>query len=237
MGSSESIRSAQSERTAPSSRSSLRVLLGLDPGDDGSPIVALKHPRDRVTFRGGERVHVEWRSSGAVAGHRVQLSLDDGKTYEDVSPELPGGARSYDLQLPNQGTEWGRIKVLASDSAGGHAFASSLAPFIIEKVVENGGAVKLLAPLGWQVLRGGESITVRWRCLLPGDITYELQLSTDGGESFDPVLRSIPGRVQALRWRVPDQPTHAARLRIVTHGPGEARSWDESAEDLVIVTS
>lgn len=216
------------------------MLLGLDDGD-ASLIVALKHPRDRTTFRGGERVHVEWRSSGGVVAHRVQLSLDDGKTYEDVSPELPGGARAHVVQMPNQGTEWGRIKVIARDGAGAQAFASSLAPFIIEKVVENGGAVKLLAPLGQQVLRGGESITVRWRCLhpgpAPGDVTYELQLSMDGGETYSPVLRAIPGRVQALRWRVPDQATHAARLRIVAHGPGEARSWDESAEDLVIVGS
>lgn len=229
---------------APSSRSSLRVLLGLE--DDTAPIVALLYPTERAVFPGGAELCVEWKSSRHMAAHMVQLSLDDGRTYEDVSATLPGAARSYLFTLPNRATEHGRIKVTGQAEAGTRAFASSRTPFTIEQIEQNAGRVQLLLPLGGQILRAGELVNVRWRHPEPltdiptaaeaaTPLHYELHLSLDGGETYSRVVAEIPGRIHGLRWRVPNKATQRGRLRVVAIGPGDERSWDNAASDFAIV--
>ena len=107
-------------------------------------------------------------------------------------------------------------------------------------IEENAGLVQLLAPRGEQILRAGELVNVRWHLLAPVEttptdrVTFELELSTDGGAEFLPVVRTIPGRVQGLRWRVPNLATRQGRLRIVAKGPGEQLSWDGGLDEIVI---
>lgn len=217
-----------------SSRSSIRALLGLEE-ELSSPIVKLVAPSARTTFRPGDQVPVQWQSSGAVVSHLLQYSLDDGRSYADAGEQMAGTVQSCVWQVPAAPTSWGRLKIVAQHENGSRAYSSSRAPFIIDVPEPNGGLVKLVAPRGNLVLRVGELVNVRWHSKETIGVRYELHLSVDGGATYRPVVRAIPGHLQGMRWMVPEAPTRQGRLRILALEESGQRSWDQGHENLLIV--
>jgi|GEM_PF-2341728 len=80
---------------------------------------------------------------------------------------------------------------------------------------DSGPAGSILSPRGEEALAAGSSHVVRW-LPLPAEVDeFEILLSLDGGASFPirltPQLDPSNG---AYLWRVPDLPSHAARIRL-----------------------
>lgn len=204
--------------------------------DIEAPVVKMIYPTDFAVFRPGAKLRVRWESKDnvEVERHRVSLSLDDGITYADVSPDLPGWQKSFTLVVPEVHTTRGRIKVLAADGAGNSAFASSRNPFTIEREPDP-PVVKLLAPLGKQVLRAGTTVLISWRAQkgVP-PLVVDLALSFDAGSTYHPLARGLPAALRVFRFQVPNVPSQLCRLRVtVRDGAGRSMS-DRSDADLTI---
>lgn len=237
---SSTARGAEAPQPAPSSRSSLRSLLTrpITFGPDvEAPVVRMLYPTEFEQLRGGEEVLLRWSSKDnvGVVAQVVQLSLDDGRSYQDISPELSGSAQSLVWTVPNVGTSFGRIKVIAIDHAGNRGFASSRSPFVIEHVIIKKPAVKLLAPQGRQVLRSGYPVTISWRSTnAAANVRFDLHLSLNGGQSYTPLARNLPSTIQSLRWTIPGITTRCARLRLIMRGSEGVLAEDSSTDDLAI---
>lgn len=87
-------------------------------------------------------------------------------------------------------------------------------------------------------LFAGSEVDVSW-CAVPRDAKeMELFLSLDGGESYPLRLtpQLAPG-VERLRWRVPNLPTAAARLRLRVGIPGRGEVDTEPSPVFRIITA
>lgn len=237
---SSTARGAEAPQPAPSSRSSLRSLLTrpITFGPDvEAPVVRMLYPTEFEQLHGGEEVLLRWSSKDnvGVVAQVVQLSLDDGRTYQDISPELSGSVQSLVWTVPNVATNVGRIKVIAIDQAGNRGFASSRSPFVIEHIIIKKPAVKLLAPQGRQVLRSGYPVTISWRTVhAAANVRFDLHLSLNGGQSYTPLARNLPSTIQSLRWTIPGITTRCARLRLIMRGSDGVLAEDSSTDDLAI---
>lgn len=190
-----------------------------DPGaaeDDAAPRVRVLAPHADEVLRGGTRLRIEWESTDnvAVVGHRVQLSVDGGKTYREIA-ELPGAAQSCVWTLPAVGAERARIKVVARDAAGNLGMAQSAGFFTIEDGDRAAPVVTLLEPRVGTLLRGGDTVTVRWVSRDDVGVTrHTVQLSLDGGRSYNTLVEELKGDCASLAWLVPNLTTTLARLRV-----------------------
>lgn len=243
--SSRSAAGASAGTPAPSSRSSLRDLLAAAVGPDrDAPIVSVLSPGDAAEdLQAGETVLIRWNSSDnvAVTSQRVQVSLDDGRTYSDVSPELPGDADRFEWRVPRTATRHGRIKLIAFDAAGNCGFASSPRPFAIRVRPASRPAVRLLAPRGLQLLRGGFPVVLTWKPehvdhMDPASLRYDVLVSLNG-QDYEPLARDLPGAQQRLRWTVPAREAHHVRLRVVVRVGSQVLAQDTSSEPLTITTA
>lgn len=233
--------SAASAPAPASSRSSLRALLSLLRGPDGdAPIVRVLSPGEREELREGEKVLIRWSSQDnvGVTAQRVQLSLDDGRSYEDISPDLPGGDTRFLWTVPAAVTRRARIKVVAFDDAGNRGFGSSAQPFSICERPPVRPTVRILAPTGLQTLRVGAAVTICWEAehVNPDAVRCDLYVSING-QDYAPLARGLPGTTQRLRWSIPTTllgQVRRARLRVVLRTGDQVLAEDNSAEPLTI---
>lgn len=197
---------------------------GADP-DHIAPKVRVLYPSGGEVLRGGAQIAIKWQSTdnAGVASHRVQLSLDGGKTYRDVGDGLPGQAQGCTLVLPAGPFEGVRVKIVARDAAGNLGIGTS-GPFSIAEPDRTAPELTLLSPGGGEVLRGGEVLAIRWQSKdNVGVESHEVQLSVDGGASFNRMVRGLPGQAQEHELRLPRVASTRARLRIVCRdGAGNA---------------
>jgi hypothetical protein len=193
--------------------------------DHIAPKVRVLYPSGGEVLRGGAQVFIKWQSSDndGVATHRVQISLDGGRTYRDIGDGLPGQAQGCALTLPMGPFEGVRVKVVALDAAGNLGIGTS-GPFSIAEPDRTAPELTLLSPGGGEVLRGGEVLAIRWQSKDNiGVESHEIQLSVDGGASYNRMLRGLPGQAQAYELRLPRVATARARLRILCRdGAGNA---------------
>lgn len=224
-----------------SSRSSLRALLSLILGPDGdAPIVRVLSPGEREELREGEQILIRWssRDNVGVTAQRVQLSLDDGRSYEDISPDLPGGDTRFLWTVPAAVTQRARIKVVAFDDAGNRGFGSSARPFSICKRPPTRPMVRILSPTGQQTLRVGAAVTLCWETehVNPDAVRCDIYVSING-QDYAPLARGLPGTTRRLRWSIPTTllgQVRRARLRIVLRAGDQVLAEDISAEPLTI---
>ena len=78
------------------------TIQGQAPPPTGSGAVTVTFPNGG-TFRGGQTLTVQWTGPDTAAFYAVRLSLDGG-TFNNVSPDLPGSARSFTF-VPPAGTK------------------------------------------------------------------------------------------------------------------------------------
>lgn len=198
-------------------------------GDDAAPQVRVLTPRGDEVLRGGSRLRIEWESSDnvAVVAHRVQISVDGGRTYREIA-ELPGAAQSCVWTVPGAGAERARIKVVARDAAGNLGIGLSSGFFAIEEGDKHAPVVTLLEPRAGAVLRGGAQVTLRWVSRDDiGVVAQSVQLSIDGGRSYNTLAERLKGDAGALEWRVPNLTTTLARLRVQAFDAAGNQGVDE----------
>lgn len=186
--------------------------------DETAPTVRVLSPGGDETVVGGARLRIEWESTDnvAVAAHRVQVSLDGGRTYREIA-ELPGAAQSCVWNVPaSTSAERARIKVVARDAAGNLGVGLSPGFFAIKEGDRSGPQVTLLQPKIGARLRGGDEVTIEWVSTDDtGVVSQAVLLSLDGGHSFNALADELPGKAASLRWVVPNLNTTLARLRVV----------------------
>jgi hypothetical protein len=164
----------------------------------------------------------------------VQLSLDGGKTYRDLGPSLPGEAQACTVYLPDTACESARVRVLAQDAAGNLGMGLS-GVFIIAPADRVAPKIKLLFPCGGEVLPGGESLLVKWESHDDDGLAgHQVQLSLDGGVSWNALVRDLPAKSQAVECHLPKLATTRARVRVLCRDESGNQAQDHSAEDFTI---
>ena len=79
-----------------------------------------------------------------------------------------------------------------------------------------GASVRLAGPIGGQTLHGGFVETIHWTSAGDSIASFDLELSVDGGTTFEPIATGIAGEALRYDWAVPEAlEAEEGRLRIV----------------------
>jgi len=88
--------------------------------DDAPPMVAITSPPPGSVVAGGGTLPIRWSASDddAVQAIHLQISTDEGRTWNFIARDLPGSSHTYDWRLPPSTGAYGlRIKVVAVDKS------------------------------------------------------------------------------------------------------------------------
>ncbi len=88
------------------------------PEEADPPVVEVLTPNTRIKVKAGKVYDITWSSTGeGLDRHDIQLSLDNGSTWQDVVTGLPGTARSYAWTVPDTKAKNALIRVIAYGSS------------------------------------------------------------------------------------------------------------------------
>jgi hypothetical protein len=195
-----------------------------------NPTVSVVLPNGGETIAAGTRFNITWTASdpdgdNTIQSFQIRLSTDGGATFPDtnvIAANLAGNARTFPWDVPlTLNTTAARIRVIATDNAGGQSQDDSNANFTI---TTNGAIVDLTVPNGGETLRFGQSFTIRWtvseefRTQVAG---FDIFLSTNGGTTFNQIIAfNGPGTpalgpdVREFNWLVQPFCTNQARVQV-----------------------
>ena len=93
--------------------------------------------------------------------------------------------------------------------------------------------VELTSPNGGEVLKGQSNFTIEWYDIVShgGSVTYDLEFSTDQGQSWLPIASDLPytDGISTFSWQVPDIDTNQGRIR-VTMKLNSNDHWDDISD-------
>jgi len=198
------------------------------------PTVKVNNPNGGEQILAGSPYLITWTSTdnGMLQSHDVNVSLDGGKTFRSIFSGIPGRTQSFIWQVPaDLVASDARIQVVAKDSVGNIGNDTSDKSFSIVPKDNTNPQVKLLSPLGGDNLQASGRFNITWTSSDNLKVaSHELQLSTNGGQSFDTIIATgLSAATQNFIWQVPDLEITTARVRITVKDEQDNVGQDTTA--------
>jgi hypothetical protein len=185
-------------------------------------------PNGGEVLRPGSVVPITWESSGfeTPGNVKIQVSRDGGRSFSEVIVDSTPDDGTYDWTVTGPLSDSVRVKVtsLEEDSVTDASDANF-------SIVD--GSLTVLTPNGGESVVVGSKLQIAWGTTgFASTIAKVLiELSRDGGETWDTLFRSAPNSGSA-EWTVEGAFTTEARIRV---SPAGAESFaDESNGDFEI---
>jgi PKD repeat protein len=114
---------------------------------------------------------------------------------------------------------------------------------ITNAIISGGGSIPaptdppeviVVTPNGGEVLKAGNSYQISWQLKGSGIFRQDIQLTTDGGNTWREVVGMLPGSAISYTWTVPDLKNKSGRIRIIVYGGGGLVGQDTSNADFFI---
>jgi hypothetical protein len=191
-------------------------LLVLRHVDNVPPTVAITAPTGG-TYYPSVPIAVGWTASdnAALAGFDLSASLDGGATFSPIAgcTGLPAAARTC-TWTPSGPPGAVDIRVTARDTAGNQASADTVISLVTPTLTVTG-------PTAGTTLFVGGSLAVTWTDNLPASATMLVELSRDGGGTFETLAAAAPNTGNFAG--VSTGPgTANAEVRVSANGPATA---------------
>lgn len=201
------------------------------------PTVKLESPNGGEIIAAGRPFTIRWTATDNKpdVSCDVMLSTDGGATYTTLVSGLTG-TDTYEWQVPETlGSNRARIRVVCRDGAGLVSQDESDALFAIDR---DPPAVTVTAPNQRElIVRIGAPVQITWTA--SDDIaiaTFDIFLSLDGGQTYEPIATDVPGTERSYAWQVPrGMRSPRARIRIVAHDFVGRTTTDESDSNFILI--
>jgi hypothetical protein len=92
----------------------------------------------------------------------------------------------------------------------------------------------LRSPRGGEVLEPGTTINIEWVADDNDDVVIDLELSTDGGATFEDIIAANLNDSGSYAWFVPDLYSNQARVRVLARDSQGNTGSDQSDSDITI---
>ncbi|HNG93767.1 MAG TPA: hypothetical protein PLB32_13275 [Acidobacteriota bacterium] len=186
------------------------------------PTVQVISPNGGETVRPGAELEIRWTSSDdkGVVTQGISLSGDSGNSVSfTVATGLAGETTSFRFVVPNGlGTQNGRIRVTARDSAGNIDADLSDQDFVIlgaTGIDTRPPEVTVSTPATGAVLTGGTSATVAFTSTdNVGVSSHSLAFAADGSTFDTPLATGLPGSITSFDVTLPNQTTSTGIIRV-----------------------
>lgn len=184
------------------------------------PVIRIQTPNGGERVRLGEPLNIVWdlTDRSSIRSQRLLLSLDSGASFSTVVAEgVQGGVRNFIFTLPAQlqPTTRARIRVEATDEAGLTGFDTSDTDFTIEPLDTTPPTVSVISPKGGEVVASDSQLQVAWRTEDNSVVVaHEIELSTDGGNTFSTVVSGLAGSVNSQSVDLRGRTGEKMRIRV-----------------------
>lgn len=165
----------------------------------------LDEPSGAEVYLPGVTATARWTTFGEVPEVKVELSVDDGKSWTTLAERIANSGR-LEWTPPPSAAGGGRLRVLAAGAPA--PVAAGEARFQVSPA----GGFRLVQPGGGELLRTGEPFPIRWSSTgAPGRARLEYTL--DDGARW--ITLGVVEDSGEHPWRVPVASTARARVRIL----------------------
>ncbi|MBI4470434.1 MAG: hypothetical protein HY650_14045 [Acidobacteria bacterium] len=185
------------------------------------PFLRVDSPLAGDLLVAGTTRSVFWTSNGLPPAGKVRLDLstDSGQTFPIVIAESAENNLGFEWTVPPAGiSDKCRIRISSLESAA--VTAVSYADFTIAP--PGLPALQLLVPDGGEVYSAGSAQRLRWRSAGATGATVRIDFSSDGGNSFTPLVTGIVNNTDRI-WTVSNVQSDRCRIRIVSEQPNLGR--------------
>jgi hypothetical protein len=169
-----------------------------------APALAVTGPTQGDSFLVGAPVTIAWTAT-LPAGDtvRVELSRDGGGSYELLSDAAPNsGSFPWTATGPATGNALARVSWNGGPASGTSAPFSLVDP-----------AITVVAPAAGAILPIGAATTIGWTHNLPAAQTVRIELSRDGGGTWELLSDAAPNS-GSFPWTATGPASSAARVRV-----------------------
>lgn len=184
--------------------------------DSLNPTVTVLYPNGAEVFAPDSTVQVQWRSRNLSGQISAQLSIDGGTSWQPIGNKAArDGLDTLAWKVPNVSTQTALIRISNGQGAAVVRDTSD-ATFTITGAPDTlNPTVTVLYPNGNETFMADSSVTVRWQSQ---DIVGQLvvQYSVDGKTWKAVGNKTARAGLDSLVWKVPDDPSTTALLRIGT---------------------
>ena len=102
-------------------------------------------------------------------------------------------------------------------------------------VVQVQAHVALVYPNGGETFNPGETINIQWEIVVSHNtLNWDLYISEDGGNSWEPLKLDISVDSLNYHWEVPDKPTTQGKIRVVMDNGGG--NYMDNSDNFTITT-
>ena len=178
-----------------------------------TPVVTVASPSAGASLYAGTSQAITWSTNlPASAAMNIELSRDGGSTFETVSAAAPNtGSFAWTVTGPDTATAL--VRVSSSDPATASGTSDLFG--IVSPVLAVTGPTD---GVSWLV---GTAQAITWTSNLPGSATVLIELSRDGGASYETLAPSAPNS-GSFAWNATGPTTSSAVVRVSASSPATA---------------
>lgn len=170
------------------------------------PSITVTSPNGGESLTPNSTFPVTWTSTGSIAAAMIELSTDNGATWNVLLASTPNDGIE-NITVPGTVTTLGLIRI--SDSTGTQSDFSDGTFTIAPPIV-------VLAPNGGEVLAPGSIVNLTWTTNGVSDVT--LRFSTDGGTTWKLIgngsVDTTSCQWRNFPWSVPNDPSTSVLVRV-----------------------
>ncbi len=149
---------------------------------------------------------VTWESY-RVSNVRIEYSLNGGGSWTQIAGSVPAENGTYDWTLPASSSQQGLVRITditdSSLSDTGDAVFEIVPPPSIE----------LTYPHGGEEFIAGRAVDIAWN--INRVKTINIEFSSNGGSSWQPVASGINAGLATYQWTVPETVSSTCMIRII----------------------
>ena len=166
-----------------------------------SQTLQLTSPNGGESWTGGSTKNITWTYTN-IDNIKIEYSLNNGLTWNEITPSYPTSALSYSWIVPCIGSNQAKVRIT---STLGFVQDESNNLFTIPQ-----GTVSILYPNGGEGFSTGTGQYIEW--LSSGITTLRLQYTADNGSSWTDI-GDFPGANSYANWIPPATASSQTRIR------------------------
>lgn len=166
----------------------------------------------------GESFPIRWQLSGQ-ANLDIQLSKDNGTTWETIFKNIPGTQNEISWQAPTEPADNLLFRFL---NASNQQVLHTSGTFRV-----TGPTLQLKSTFANETILTGQTIDIEWNasCLA----TVKLEYSVSGGSKWTLLAKNIPAKDGKYSWTVPVIFTKLGKIRVVSEADANLSAASEGA--------
>ena len=179
------------------------ILVGLEPNLNGKELT-LQNLNDGERVLTGQATPINWNSTG-VSNIRIEYTLDNGKTWQEIVSSTSASAGSYAWTAPNTISDACKIKLTDTDDINVYDKSNKCFSILSYDLV-------LTSPNGGAYFVRGSNVSILWKTTPVSNI--KIEYSIDNGSSWNEITASTSAVSGSFDWIIPNVSSTQCEVRI-----------------------